>query len=47
MRGILAHGVTWDELAHTLDTTPDDLTQLLRQQGERPDTWTASAGGDR
>jgi hypothetical protein len=47
MRHILAHGVTWDELAYILYTTPDELTQLLRQQGEQPDTWTTSAGGDR
>jgi hypothetical protein len=47
MRRILAHGVTWDELAHTLDATPNELTRLLRQQGQQPDTWAASAGGDR
>nr|CEL13513.1 hypothetical protein [Kibdelosporangium sp. MJ126-NF4]CTQ99198.1 hypothetical protein [Kibdelosporangium sp. MJ126-NF4] len=40
MRHILAHGVTWDELAHTLDTTPQQLQQSLRRDGAQPDTWT-------
>ncbi len=39
MRQILAHGVTWDELAYALETTVDELREWLRRQGEQLDTW--------
>lgn len=43
MRYVLAHGVTWDALAHALDTTAAELTEWLRRHGQLPDTWTVPA----
>jgi hypothetical protein len=40
MKHVLRLGVTWEELAHTLETTPTQLQEQLRQQGARPETWT-------
>ncbi|CAM3407111.1 hypothetical protein KIPE111705_06930 [Kibdelosporangium persicum] len=44
MRHVVAHGVTWGELAHLLDTTPEELQGWLRRHGEQPDTWTRPGG---
>ena len=39
MRHIVRQGVSWEELAHALDTTPVQLREQLRQEGMEPDTW--------
>jgi hypothetical protein len=44
MRHIVRQGVSWEELAHALDTTPAQLQEQLRQQGAEPDTWIPPAG---
>ncbi|MFI6030808.1 hypothetical protein [Amycolatopsis magusensis] len=44
MRQVLAHGVTWDELADALDTSVEKLRQSVRRHGERPETWTVPVG---
>jgi len=44
MRQILARGVTWDELAETLDTTAEQLRDSVRRHGARPETWTVPTG---
>lgn len=44
MRQILARGVTWDELAETLDTTAEQLRDSVRRPGARPETWTVPTG---
>ncbi|SFQ26690.1 hypothetical protein [Amycolatopsis rubida] len=43
MRHIVRQGVSWEELAHALDTTPDELREQLRQQGAKPETWNPLA----
>lgn len=43
MRQVLAHGVTWDELADTLDTTAEELREWVRRHGVRPEAWTVPA----
>jgi hypothetical protein len=40
MRHIVGQGVSWEELAYALDTTPARLQEQLRQQGAEPETWT-------
>ncbi len=44
MRHIVRQGVSWDELAYALDTTPERLQEQLWQQGAEPDTWIPPTG---
>jgi len=44
MRHIVRQGVSWDELAYALDTTPARLQEQLRQRGAEPETWSPPTG---
>ncbi|ATY17155.1 hypothetical protein CU254_42010 (plasmid) [Amycolatopsis sp. AA4] len=45
MRQIVRQGVSWEELAYALDTTPKELREQLRQPGAAPETPIPPAGG--